>query len=164
MASVGTLAERFETPSLRHHRAVTLNLTLPCLLFVTFYAVLANIPYWVASHTFGFSPLGWFCVDYTFVGLVALVVPRFVSAVLILITIFIDLLCGVCMSYFLPVHECLESLGVAHELSARLVAILRLWSCYLRWERPDVPFCYPQVHGQRSRGGTRRCASLDPRF
>jgi hypothetical protein len=118
MDSVIALAERFEVPPFRYRWAVTTNLTLFWLRFVAFYAVLANIPYWAASRAFGFVPLGWFCVEYALVGLIALVVPRFVSGILLLVTIFVDLLCGVCQSYYLPVRECLANLGSAHNFSA----------------------------------------------
>jgi hypothetical protein len=86
---------------------------VPWLSFVAFYAVLANIPYWFASREFGFSPLGWFCIQYVVVGLVALVVPRFVSASLLLAIIFADFLCGICRSYDLPVQTTLQNISAA---------------------------------------------------
>ena len=78
--------------------------------FVAFYTIVANLPYWIASQEFGFTNLGWFCVQYPVVGLIALVAPRIVSAFLLFAVIIADLLCAICISYYLPVRECLRTL------------------------------------------------------
>jgi hypothetical protein len=95
---------------------------VPWLSFVAFYAVLANIPYWFAAREFGFSPLGWFCVQYVVVGLVALVVPRFVSASLLLAIIFADLMCGICRSYNLPIQATLQNISAADAFTGTRLA------------------------------------------
>jgi hypothetical protein len=88
------------------------------LPFVMFYCVFCNIPYWIAAHEFSFESLGWFCVQYAAVGLVALFVPRFVTLVWLLALTAADIICGACMTYHVPVRECLENIRVAFESSA----------------------------------------------
>ncbi|MGA2570425.1 MAG: hypothetical protein ABSF23_07885 [Terracidiphilus sp.] len=87
------------------------------LSVVFFYAVLANVPYWVASGEFGLSNQGSFCVQYATVGLIALAVPASLSATLLFAVIFADILCGVCASYCIPARECLENLRAANSFS-----------------------------------------------
>ena len=95
---------------------VTGNLSWLC--FAAFYCVLCNIPYWTAAREFGFSPLGWFCAQYAAVGFVALFVPRFVTLVWLLPLIAADVISGACMTYHVPIRECLENIRVAFESSA----------------------------------------------
>jgi hypothetical protein len=93
-------------------------------IFVTLYAVLANIPFWVASHWLGLAPVGWFCLEYAAVGLLALFVPRVIAAVLLLLVIFADLTCAASKTYFLTPTECLVNVGFLRELPpARLIAL-----------------------------------------
>jgi hypothetical protein len=88
------------------------------LIFVLFYVVVANIPYWIASRAFGFTDhLGRFCVEFIAVGLVALVAPPIISAMIFLLEIAADLVSGVCRTYFLSVSQCLSNVGVFHDLS-----------------------------------------------
>jgi hypothetical protein len=91
---------------------------LPWLSLVVSYCILCNIPYWIAAHEFGFSPLGWFCVQYPALGLVALFAPRLVTLVLLLAVTAADVICGACMTYYVPVREWLENIRVAFETSA----------------------------------------------
>jgi hypothetical protein len=79
------------------------------ILFVLFYAICANIPYWTASHWMGLLPIGWFCVEYAVVGLLALFIPQTLAAVLLLLVIAADLLNGVCKTYYLIPSVCLEN-------------------------------------------------------
>jgi len=95
----------------------------PVLKHVAFYAIVANFPYWLVAHAFGFAPFGWFCVSYIVAGAIALVVPRIVAAMILFAIIIIDLLCGVCLTFDLPARECLANLSVEHEFSG-----LRLFS------------------------------------
>jgi Sulfatase len=103
------------------------------LFCVLFFAVAANLPYWVAARAFGFLPLGWFCELYMLAGFAAMFVPRFVSAILLLVSIFADLLCGICLTYRLPIHETLANIGSAHAFAAPhlLLACLALLLCLL---------------------------------
>jgi hypothetical protein len=92
--------------------------------FVAFYALLANIPYLFVAHEFGFRDLGWFCVQYATIGLIALFVPRLFAAILLLLIIFADLLCGICLSFSLPIRQSLEEIGAAHAFSGkRLICV-----------------------------------------
>jgi phosphoglycerol transferase MdoB-like AlkP superfamily enzyme len=86
--------------------------------FVTFYCILCNVPYWICAHEFGFSPLGWFCIMYASVGLLALFLPRPVTLVLLLALTVTDIICGACMTYYVPVRECVQNMRVAIESSA----------------------------------------------
>ncbi len=81
------------------------------LLFVLFYAIFANIPFWFANHVLRFFHDGWFCVEYAIVGVLALYLPRIVSAILLFVMITIDMICAVCETYFLTPVECLTNLN-----------------------------------------------------
>jgi hypothetical protein len=94
---------------------VTGNLSWLC--FATFYCIICNVPYWIAAREFGFSPLGWFCAQYAAVGLVALVAPRFVTLIWLLLLTAADVISGACMTYHVPVRECVENIRVALESS-----------------------------------------------
>jgi sulfatase-like protein len=85
------------------------------LLFVVFYAIVANVPFWFASRWFGLLPLGWFCLEYAGIGLLALFVPPVLATVLLVVAIFGDLLSAVCKTYYLAPTECLMNLGALLE-------------------------------------------------
>jgi hypothetical protein len=95
---------------------VTGNLSWLC--FAAFYSIICNVPYWTAAHEFGFSPLGWFCAQYAAVGLAALFVPRIVTLLWLLALTAADVISGACLTYHVPVRECLENARVALESSA----------------------------------------------
>jgi hypothetical protein len=97
----------------------------PWLKFVAFYVIFANLPYWIVAREFGFRDLGWFCVQYVTVGLIALAAPRVVAAGLLFAVMIADLLCGVCFTFNLPVRECLLNLNVAHAFTGyRLLCVI----------------------------------------
>ncbi len=79
------------------------------VLFVLFYAICANIPFWMASRWLELLPIGWFCVEYALVGILALFIPRIPAAILLLLVVAADLLSAVCKTYFLPPTVCLEN-------------------------------------------------------
>ena len=89
----------------------------PWLSSVLFFLIFANIPYWVASRQFGISPIGLFCVQYATVGLVSLIAPRIVTSVLFFVMVCLDVLCGICETYCIPIRECFENLRSAHSFS-----------------------------------------------
>ncbi|MGA3049487.1 MAG: sulfatase-like hydrolase/transferase [Terracidiphilus sp.] len=94
------------------------------LLIVAFYAIFANIPFWVASHWLLLLPLGWFCAEYALVGLLALFAPRILSAALLLFVIAADLTSAVSKTYYLAPTECLVNIGSLHEFpGARLLVV-----------------------------------------
>ncbi len=125
MGSFGGWARNSVALRFRFIGSKTTSAYTPWLSFVAFYAVLANIPYWFISHEFGFLQIGWFRIQYLTVGLLALVLPGFLSASLLLVIIFADILCGICLSYYLPIGECLENLSAAHAFSgARIFCVV----------------------------------------
>jgi hypothetical protein len=93
------------------------------LPFVVFYALIANIPFWLACPWLGIFRNAWFCLEYVAVGLLALFVPRFVACALLVLVMSLDLLDGVCQTYFLVASQCLTNLSALHQFSlTRLLA------------------------------------------
>lgn len=82
------------------------------VLLPIIYMVLVNIPYLYASHLFAFRPLGWFCIEYSAIGLLSLFLPFWLAAILILIAFVADVLSGVCGTYAISVLDCWNNLGV----------------------------------------------------
>jgi len=82
------------------------------LYFVMFYAVLGNIPFWAAERLVGIVPAGRFGVEYVAIGILALLLPQFYSAPLLIFAISIDILCGVSRTYEIPPLDCLTSVCV----------------------------------------------------
>lgn len=94
------------------------------LFFVFFYAVLTNVPFWAASSWLGLLPLGWCCLEYAGVGLLALFVPRILAAALLLLVMAADLISAASKTYYLSPTECLVNVGFLRELPGkRLVAL-----------------------------------------
>jgi hypothetical protein len=99
------------------------------IAFVFFYAILANLPFWVASRWLGLLPLGWFCLEYAALGVMALFLPRILAATLLVLMIVADLISAVCKTYFLAPAECLANFGSLHEVSPhRLLAVTTVFS------------------------------------
>src|SRR5271163_2128036 len=125
------------------------------LFFVAFYAILANIPYWTASRFLGLLPLGWFCVEYAGVGLLALFLPRIIAAALLLLLIAADLTAGVSKTYFLSPTECVANVGSLLELphtrilGVAVVVLLTLLAA-------AIAACFPM---KAIRGDCRRWAA-----
>lgn len=94
------------------------------LLFVLFYAIGANIPFWLASHWLNLLPLGWLCIEYAGVGLLALFLPRILSATLLLIVLAADVISDVSKTYYLSPTDCLSNLASLRDFSGfRVLAI-----------------------------------------
>ena len=87
------------------------------LFVVIFYAVIANIPFWVASDGFSLLSYGWFCVDYAVVGLLALFLPRVLAAFLLLLVIAVDIVWSICVTFSLSITEWPTGIGVYYALS-----------------------------------------------
>ena len=87
------------------------------LPFVVFYAVLANIPFWAASRWLGIFQNGWLCLEYVAVGLAALFVPRILGAALLLLMIAVDLIAGICQTYFLSIAQCFTNFNAVGQFS-----------------------------------------------
>ena len=102
-----------------------LSLKLPWVLFVLFYAIFVNFPFWVASRLLGLLPIGWVCVEYAGVGLLFLVIPRAIASLLLLAMIAADILSAVSKTYYLSPTECLANAFYLHNLSGpRILAII----------------------------------------
>jgi len=102
------------------------------LLFVFFYAIFANVPFWAASYYLGLLPVGWFCLEYAGVGLFALFVPRIVAATLLMLIIAVDLVSAVSKTYYLSPSECLANIGALYEFhGARFLAMATVASFIL---------------------------------
>jgi hypothetical protein len=112
------------------------------LSFVLFYVVLANIPYWIASRWLGLLPLGWFCIEYAVVGLLALFLPRVLTALLLLLVIVADMICGVSKTYYLAPSQCFANFGAVHDLPGSrmvaLAAVVALTMCIMA-----IAICFP---------------------
>jgi Sulfatase len=87
------------------------------LLFVAFYTVFANVPFWAASYCLGIWGHGWFCLEYAAVGMLALFVPRILAAACLLLAITADLISGLSQTYFLSPSECVTSVSFLQDFS-----------------------------------------------
>lgn len=101
----------------RHLLGFSPEMRIRLLLYIAFYTVLANIPYWLAARTFGLLLPGYFCAELIVVGLCALYVPSFVTAILFLLVTAADLLNGVCSTFYLPPRVCLEDVFLIRTFS-----------------------------------------------
>lgn len=127
MGSVGWWVENPMPQEWRRAWAEIASHYAPWLTFVAFYAIFANLPYWIVAREFGFRSLGWFCVQYLTVGLVALIAPRILAAGLLFAVMIADLLCGICITFNLPVRECLANLSAAHAFTGhRLFCVIAI--------------------------------------
>jgi hypothetical protein len=125
MGSVGWWIENPMPQEWRRTWAEIASHYAPWLTFVAFYAIFANLPYWIVAREFGFRSLGWFCVQYLTVGLIALIAPRILAAGLLFAVMIADLLCGICVTYSIPVRECLANLSAAHAFTGpRLLCVM----------------------------------------
>jgi hypothetical protein len=87
------------------------------LLFVVFYAIVANLPFWTASPFLGLLRNGLFCLEFVGIGLLALFLPRIVAGILLLLAIIADLICGVSQTFYISPAECLKSSSFLYLLS-----------------------------------------------
>jgi hypothetical protein len=86
-------------------------------LFVLFYAVVANVPFWVASHSLGLIQSGCFDPSYALAGVLVLFLPRIPAAMFLLFAIFVDVVTSVCLTFYLSLSECLANFRVLGGLS-----------------------------------------------
>jgi phosphoglycerol transferase MdoB-like AlkP superfamily enzyme len=91
---------------------------LPWIGFVFFYAIAANIPFWMAVHGLHLLPLGWFCLEYAVLGLIALFVPRILATALLVLVVCADLISSVSKTYYIAPSECLSNAGYLAEFPA----------------------------------------------
>ena len=115
--------------ALRHSWASETSSSRSWVVYAIFYLIIANIPYWVAAHEFGFvDRRGLFCLQFMTVGIVSLFIPRVLSGVLLILAMAADLICAVCESYDLSIQECLSNMGVYHVLTGHRLELAILIS------------------------------------
>lgn len=87
------------------------------VLYLGFYTLVANVPFWIVSKALGFDHrIGLFCIEYAFIGLVGLLAPRLLTAALLLAMMLTDTLAGLLYSYNLSVKQCFFVPGVVRGL------------------------------------------------
>jgi hypothetical protein len=94
------------------------------VLFVLFYAIVANIPFWVVSYRLSILHDGWFCISYIAVGLLALFAPRALTAGVFLLVITADVGYGVSESYGISTLDLLKNLGTLQEFSGSRILVV----------------------------------------
>lgn len=94
------------------------------VLFVLIYAIAANIPFWVVSYRLSILHDGWFCISYIAVGLLALFVPRVLTAVVLLLAITADVGYGVSESYGISTLDLLKNVGTLQEFSGSRILVV----------------------------------------
>jgi hypothetical protein len=115
---------------------------LQAILLVAFYTFAANLPYWTAAHLLHLLPLGWITLEYLIVGLLALVIPRFPAAFLLLLALAADLTAGISRTYHLHPYECFFNLTVLDNLPPQRLlatAIVTVLCCLI----VAIPICFP---------------------
>jgi Sulfatase/Cytochrome b(C-terminal)/b6/petD len=98
------------------------------VFFVVFvYLVAANIPFWIASRSIGLVLIGLFNAEFLIIGILSVFLRRRLTLVLLLCAIFLDLVRGIGMTYFLSPSEMLRSvrylLGAAPSHLWHIIAI-----------------------------------------
>jgi phosphoglycerol transferase MdoB-like AlkP superfamily enzyme len=130
--------------------------TRALILFVGFYAIAANAPYWAAGRVLSLLPLGWVSVEYMAVGVLALFVPRALASFLLLLMIAADLTASICRTFHLYPYECFANLGIAQDLPlSRLLTTAAI--CLLIALVVAIPIAFP---ARRLPLPTRRRAAL----
>jgi hypothetical protein len=93
--------------------------------YIGLFVVLGNLPLWVDGRFFQKLLIsGWFNVDFIAVGILALFVPRAVSAVLFLMAIAVDFLSAICKTYYVTPREILSNAPEVVDMPSRRIALL----------------------------------------
>ena len=160
------LSESLESRSVRNRLAKVTSQQAAVVLYpLLFILILANIPYWSRPMDSDSCHWGGFCVEYTLVGIIALFVPRIVTADLMLLTVmFADLLCGACLSYYLPAKESWRTWHrprIFRQLGCFAIAVV-FWRCDCR---SGYRVLHPRNTWSRPPNGSCRCLPhVDSRF
>jgi hypothetical protein len=127
------------------------------VLFAFAYAIAANLPFWTAELLLHLLPLGWFCLEFAAIGLLALFLPRAIVAALLLVTAAADLLSAISKTYYLSPTECLANFGGLRDFPApRLFAVALVLA--LVFSVAAIPFFLPaRVLTARSRFRAALC-------
>lgn len=101
-------------------------------VYVLFYAILLNVPFWLAAFTTGLMVRGWFCISFTLLGIACLFLPRVLAPFLVLLLMGTDILNAICLTYYLSPSQLLSNVDGAASFScsrilcAALVLLLAL--------------------------------------
>jgi hypothetical protein len=76
---------------------------------VVLFGVLANFPMWIAGGLHRLDVAGWFNLDFLIVGILALFLPRAISACLLLIAILVDFLAEISLTYYIAPADILRN-------------------------------------------------------
>ena len=113
------------------------------VLYILFYAVLVNIPYWFASREFGFfDRRGVFGMEFFLIGVIALFVRPALSALLLVAALTADMAFAISESYSIAIPEILSNMGVyssfsGHRRAAAVgVVLLALLVTVIAWILP----------------------------
>ncbi len=87
------------------------------MIFFAFYTVVPNIPMWVAIPCLNLERHGTFSLEYMVVGVIALFVPKLLSATMLFGLISADVVYDICQTYVLSPGECLRSVTSIRDLS-----------------------------------------------
>jgi Sulfatase len=99
--------------------------------FVIFvYLVVANIPFWIASHAIGLVLKGPFNDEFVLIGILSLFVRRALTVGLLLIAILLDMLNSVASTYLLSFSDMVRSVRFVPEIApSHLWAIVGVAVC-----------------------------------
>jgi hypothetical protein len=91
-----------------------------CAYFFIF-VILANLPMWAEGMFGKLEYAGWFNLDFIAVGVLALFVPRAVSAVLLLIAMVADFMAAICLTYYINPSEILNNALAAEVMPGKRI-------------------------------------------
>lgn len=92
-----------------------------CILYFLFYAVLANVPFWIGTRTESLVVHGWFCFDYLAAGAISLFLPPLACAAVLAIAMILDLLASICETYYIAPSQILFSSGAMWQFSPKRI-------------------------------------------
>ena len=90
--------------------------------YVILFGVLANVPMWIAGGLDSIDVSGWFNLDFLFVGVLALFLPRAISAGLLLLAMVVDFMAEISLTYYITPREILSNAREIEWMTARLIA------------------------------------------
>jgi hypothetical protein len=93
-----------------------------CAYFVMF-VILANLPMWAEGMLGKLEYAGWFNLDFIAVGVLALFLPRAVSAVLLLMAMVADSMAAICLTYYINPSEILTNALSVEAMPGRRIVI-----------------------------------------
>jgi hypothetical protein len=94
--------------------------------YVILFGVVANVPMWIAGGIGTLNVAGWFNLDFFVAGILALFLPRALSACLLLLAILVDFLAEISSTFYLAPADILSNAPEIPSMSAGLIAQLSL--------------------------------------